>query len=353
MQVQQALAHKVWAMRIGASDAALQELRNLGSRDEGFSTKYSMVPASQTSTHLSAPPPSNSSRDSLSAVELATQAASLQQIILHGGNGIHDVRGARGGSSFTSSIRQGAASSNSSHSDLNQLVQVTNSGSERGNHRSATVLERLFSSKGRDRLSREELSGGQQASFTDTKVTRDSGTAHQAQQNGHAGHVQQSGPSWDSGGQLGVHPPSRSSAGSGMNQMFITELPTSITGSMLRQPSDDTRSVSGSKFWNAGASLMKRFGAFSKTGLAYSRGSAFGGDHQPMQLLKLAIRIGIATGPLPHGTDVNNCAVKDRAKGMADAQARVCSTAALASPCICRAPCILMSYQCARAGAQA
>jgi hypothetical protein len=39
------------------------------------------------------------------------------------------------------------------------------------------------------------------------------------------------------------------------------------------------------------------------------------GLQAPLQMVRVVVRIGVATGPLPHGLDVTNCAVKDRAKG--------------------------------------
>lgn len=58
---------------------------------------------------------------------------------------------------------------------------------------------------------------------------------------------------------------------------------------------------------NAAASFMHRFNQFAgKSGNL--------GDHQPLKLLRLAVRIGVATGPLHYGVALGNTAAKHRAK---------------------------------------
>lgn len=72
-------------------------------------------------------------------------------------------------------------------------------------------------------------------------------------------------------------------------------------------------SGSGSRLWNAGAAVVRRFSVFGRSGLL--SGSAHTPVVAPPQhALHLSVRIGIATGRLPYGTDLNTCAVKDRAK---------------------------------------
>jgi len=72
-------------------------------------------------------------------------------------------------------------------------------------------------------------------------------------------------------------------------------------------------SGSGSRIWNAGAAVVRRFSAFGRSGLL-SGGAQVAREvsHQPA--LHLSVRIGIATGTLAHGTDLNSCNVKERAK---------------------------------------
>jgi hypothetical protein len=72
-------------------------------------------------------------------------------------------------------------------------------------------------------------------------------------------------------------------------------------------------SGSGSRLWSAGAAVMRRFSVFSRSGMLSSSTLA-PGDVAPQHALQLSVRIGIATGRLPHGCDLNNCAVKDKAK---------------------------------------
>lgn len=67
-------------------------------------------------------------------------------------------------------------------------------------------------------------------------------------------------------------------------------------------------SGSGSRLWGA----MRRFSAFG-------RGGAGGGMQGTSEAggpnaLHLNVRIGVASGWLVYGNDLNNCAVKDRAK---------------------------------------
>lgn len=80
-------------------------------------------------------------------------------------------------------------------------------------------------------------------------------------------------------------------------------------------------SGSGSRLWSAGAAVIRRMSAFGRSGLLSSSTHA-PADTAPQHALHLSVRIGIATGRLPYGCDLNNCAVKDRAKsewnGVAD-----------------------------------
>lgn len=99
-------------------------------------------------------------------------------------------------------------------------------------------------------------------------------------------------------------------------------------------------SSSGSRLWSAGAAVIRRMSVFGRSGLLSTsmRAPADPGSHAT---LHVSVRIGIATGRLPYGCDLNNCAVKDRAKsewlllgwwGWCGAvQRRVASTAAAAS----------------------
>jgi hypothetical protein len=72
-------------------------------------------------------------------------------------------------------------------------------------------------------------------------------------------------------------------------------------------------SGSGSRLWSAGAAVIRRMSAFGRSGLL-STSTHAPVDAAPQHALHLSVRIGIATGRLPHGCDLNNCAVKDRAK---------------------------------------
>lgn len=72
-------------------------------------------------------------------------------------------------------------------------------------------------------------------------------------------------------------------------------------------------SGSGSRLWSAGVSVVRRFSMFGRSGLLS------GSSHTPVaappqHALHLSVRIGIATGRLPYGCDLNTCPVKDRAK---------------------------------------
>jgi hypothetical protein len=72
-------------------------------------------------------------------------------------------------------------------------------------------------------------------------------------------------------------------------------------------------SSSGSRLWSAGAAVIRRMSVFGRSGLLNSsmRTPAEPGSHAA---LHVSVRIGIATGRLPYGCELNNCAVKDRAK---------------------------------------
>jgi hypothetical protein len=72
-------------------------------------------------------------------------------------------------------------------------------------------------------------------------------------------------------------------------------------------------SGSGSRLWSAGAAVIRRMSAFGRSGLLSSSTHA-PPDAAPQHALHLSVRIGIATGRLPYGCNLNNCAVKDRAK---------------------------------------
>jgi hypothetical protein len=75
-------------------------------------------------------------------------------------------------------------------------------------------------------------------------------------------------------------------------------------------------SNSSSKVWmHSAAAFMRRFSQFGRSGSGQSRPMQQSHEQVPMQVLRLALRVGIATGTLPYGVDVANCAVKDRAKG--------------------------------------
>jgi hypothetical protein len=77
-------------------------------------------------------------------------------------------------------------------------------------------------------------------------------------------------------------------------------------------------SDSSSKVWmNSAAAFMRRFSQFGRNGSGQQRPMQAASEQVPMQVLRLALRVGIATGTLPYGVDVANCAVKDRAKGTA------------------------------------
>lgn len=72
-------------------------------------------------------------------------------------------------------------------------------------------------------------------------------------------------------------------------------------------------SSSGSRLWSAGAAVIRRMSVFGRSGLLSTsmRAPADPGSHAA---LHVSVRIGIATGRLPYGCNLNNCAVKDRAK---------------------------------------
>lgn len=299
LQVQQALAHKVWGLRQAASDAALQDLRNLSSRDEGFSSKFSIMPTSQMSTQATELRSCQSRESSCNAkLGHAADTADLQQVVLHGEAGLHDIRSART-SSFTSSIWHGPGSSGSL-SDLNQLAQANCSSSDL--RRSSTLQEQNSkhpASTAVGELRNDEL----QTSFSDIKNGRD---ADMPQHSQHTAATLQLQPSDGS-----LH-----SAVPAQQASFSSRTSAGTVGSTIRPTDDRQLSTGGSKFWGAGVNIVRRFSTFGKSSSSYSKNGVWGADQQPMQLLKLAVRIGVATGPLPYGTDVSNCAVKDKAKGM-------------------------------------
>jgi hypothetical protein len=76
--------------------------------------------------------------------------------------------------------------------------------------------------------------------------------------------------------------------------------------------------------------VMRRFSVFSRSGMLSSSTMA-AGDIAPQHALQLSVRIGIATGRLPCGCDLNNCAVKDKAKS--EWITCCCATRALLAAC--------------------
>eukprot|EP00882_Tetradesmus_deserticola_P006586 GHRQ01006933.1.p1 GENE.GHRQ01006933.1~~GHRQ01006933.1.p1 ORF type:complete len:343 (+),score=136.35 GHRQ01006933.1:148-1029(+) len=74
---------------------------------------------------------------------------------------------------------------------------------------------------------------------------------------------------------------------------------------------------SSSKVWvNGAAAFMRRFAQLGRNGSGQMQPMQLASEQVPMQVLRLAVRIGIATGTLPYGVDVANCTVKDRAKDL-------------------------------------
>jgi hypothetical protein len=77
----------------------------------------------------------------------------------------------------------------------------------------------------------------------------------------------------------------------------------------------------GSRLWSASGLALRFSRTLSRaapTGsgrLTPPSAAVLQGLQAPLQLVRVVVRVGVATGPLPIGTDVASCAVKDRAKG--------------------------------------
>jgi hypothetical protein len=350
VQVQQALAQKVWGMRLGASEAALADLRNMTKmRGEGFSSKLSaglLNTSGSTAAGMSAAGAaaaahlrSNSRESSLSSlvherVAASVAAANMQQQVLQHAAAAADAAGSDAASilragpsftggpniSFTSSRWRGVNDgSNSSHGDLSQLVQPTNSIDAAANGRMLSVV---WLSKHR------RASNGSHSSVqcSDTDVIRDACTPQHSQELGivtpTAAHQQQQS---QQNGSSATH------AIDMTHSWFNSHAPPAAAalqakssfGSSVQWPGPErvnsmSHKVSegSSKVWmHSAAAFMRRFSQFGCSGSGQSRPMQQPHEQVPMQVLRLALRVGIATGTLPYGVDVANCTVKDRAKG--------------------------------------
>jgi hypothetical protein len=75
---------------------------------------------------------------------------------------------------------------------------------------------------------------------------------------------------------------------------------------------------SGSRLWSA-LRLTRTLSRAAQTASGRQASTAgvvqAAGLQAPLRMVRVVVRIGVATGPLPYGQDVANCAVKDRAKG--------------------------------------
>jgi hypothetical protein len=379
--VQQALAQKVWGMRLGASEAALAELRNMTTmRDEGFSSKLSggvlnasgSTAAGMSAAGAAAVPHlrSNSRESSLNSwiqerVAASVAAANMQQQVLQHAAAAGDAVGSdacsipragpsfTGGPSFTSSRWRGLHDgSNSSHDDLGHLVQPTNSLDAAANGRMLSVV---WLNKHR------RTSNGSHSSMqcSDTDVLRDTGTPQhsqelgnitptaaqqQQQQNGSsAAHAIDITQSW-----FNTHAPpataaahAKSSFGSSVHWAGAER----ASNSMSHKFSD-----SSSKVWmHSAAAFMRRFLQFGHSGSGQQRPMQQPQEQVPMQVLRLGLRVGVATGTLPFGVDVANCTVEDRAKGKGSSacfalQRRSDLVVERPVPSVCAAPVAMQVY---------
>jgi hypothetical protein len=348
VQVQQALAQKVWGMRIGASEAALAELRNMTTmRDEGFSSKLLTGSGSTAAAAAGLPFPANSRDSSLSSflqerVAASVAAANMQQQVIQQGAAVAGGAGSdasslpraglsfTGGPSFTSSrLRAPVEGSSSSHGDVTQLVQPTNSNDAAAGNKMLSVMWLLNKHR--------RTSNGSHSSLqcSDTDAVRDAATPQHAQQELHS---QEFGPvsptaaqqrqqqqyrngvataidmnhSWTSAHASGAAAAAAAAHGkSSFGSSVHWAGPERASGSLSHKVSD-----SSSKVWmNSAAAFMRRFSQFGRSGSGQQRPLQAASEQVPMQVLRLALRVGIATGTLPYGVDVANCAVKDRAKG--------------------------------------
>lgn len=130
--------------------------------------------------------------------------------------------------------------------------------------------------------------------------------------------VMKSGGSWGSakapeagGLEASHHGPATSSVGSSMQFLGDgSQEPRRDSGGSCREDQ------AGIKMWPSGSSLMRRFSQFGRSSSSHTaKPGHVAHDQAPMQLLRLSVRMGIATGQLQYDTDVANCAVKDKARG--------------------------------------
>lgn len=92
----------------------------------------------------------------------------------------------------------------------------------------------------------------------------------------------------------------------------------STYSSMERQQSHEG---SGSRLWSASGLALRFSRTLSRAAPREGSGrltppaTVLQGLQSQIQMVRVVVRIGVATGPLPFGQDVANCAVKHRAKG--------------------------------------
>ncbi|WIA30200.1 hypothetical protein OEZ86_000292, partial [Tetradesmus obliquus] len=227
LQVQQALAQKVWGMRLGASEAALAELRNMTTmRDEGFSSKL--------------------------------------------------TSGMLAGSNSTAA----AAAATAPHLRSNSRTPLQ----ARHSQESGYVTPTASAQQQQQQQQQQHCNGAAATldinnSWTSAQHPALAGAAH-----------------------------GKSSFGSSVHWTG----PDRASGSMTHKASD-----SSSKVWmHNAAAFVRRFSQFGRSGSSQQQQLRAASEHVPMQVLRLALRVGIATGTLPYGVDVASCAVKDRAKDM-------------------------------------
>jgi hypothetical protein len=301
-------------MRMPNTDQTLDLLRNVNSlRHEGFSTKGTTLGGSGTSGGGGGGPEQETDPGPELGGDLATAAgvpgATGQPLQQQGSEtSIRAVKVGPSAASFTSSTGHPQSCSASSQSE-----QVQHSALSGHTNSLSGSLSRLLhrhgskSSKGSaERLHIVQLS------FSDTNQLRD-GAALPPPRLIELG----SGSSW--GGQpagMSVTGASKSSFGS----CAVPERASpSVVGSIIgKQSSGGYDGGSGStKTWGASGFMRKFSQMTGKSSQLSSMLNGVGDPQCPLKVVRLAVRIGIATGPLPYNCEVANCAVKDKAKGEA------------------------------------
>jgi len=308
--------HKVWGMRMPNTDQTLDLLRNVNSlRHEGFSTKGTTLGGSGTSGGGGGGPEQETDPGPEPAGDLATAAGVPGATVQHQQQGsetsIHAVKVNPSAASFTSSTGRPQSCSASSQSEQVQHSAV--SGHSGHTNSLSGSLSRLLPRYGsRSSKGSAERLHIVQLSFSDTNQLRD-GAALTPPRLIELG----SGSSW--AGQLAgmsVTGASKSSFGS----CAVPERASpSIVGSIIgKQSSGGYDGGSGStKTWGASGFIRKISQMTGKSSQQSNTLSGLGDPQCPLKVVRLAVRIGIATGPLPYNCEVANCAVKDKAKGEA------------------------------------